>query len=181
MTANIKRTPLDDLVDKQVITEVLYRYCRGCDRAEEAALRSCFHPESQHRHGGFEGTSADFITLAMKIIKATQRTKHLLTNMLIELRGAEAMSECHYFAYHRRVDPKAGTAHDYFSGGRYLDRFERRDGEWKIVRRVGLIDFERHEPPDSNPALPESQLSARFPDDELYRSFMFNAVGRSGA
>src|SRR5215467_3176030 len=97
-------TALDELLDKQAITEVLYRYCRGCDRADEALLRSCFHPGSLHRHGGFEGTSADFATLAMKIIAGTRVCKHMLTNVLIELRGDRASSESHYFAYHRQVD-----------------------------------------------------------------------------
>lgn len=170
MTSN---PALDELLDKQAITEVLYCYCRGCDRADEAALRTCFHPDSQHRHGGFTGTSADFATLAMRIISGTRLTKHLLTNVLIELQGDVANSESHYFAYHRQVDPKTAVERDYFTGGRYLDRFERRGGVWKIVQRVGLIDFERHEPADPESRVPDSQRSQRFPDDELYRSFLF--------
>jgi SnoaL-like domain len=171
------RTPIDDLLDKQAITEVLYRYCRGCDRAEEQAIRACFHPESLHRHGGFEGTSADFTSMAMQIIRATKQTKHLLTNVLIELRGSMAYSESHYFAYHRQVDRNSGAELDYFTGGRYLDRFEERAGAWKIVQRVGLIDFERHETPDPGSRAPQSQLSQRFPEDELYRSFTFDRPG----
>ena len=51
---------LSALAAKQEITEVLLRYCRGCDRADEAALRACFHPGSIHSHGAFKGLSADF-------------------------------------------------------------------------------------------------------------------------
>jgi hypothetical protein len=173
MTSEPARSPLDELLDKQAITEVLYRYCRGCDRADEALLRSCFHPGSLHRHGGFEGTSEGFVTLAMKIITGTRLSKHLLTNVLIEVRGDRARSESHYLAYHRQVDGGTASERDYFTGGRYLDELERRAGAWKIVRRVGLIDFERHETPDPHSAIPASQLSQRFPDDELYRSFLF--------
>jgi hypothetical protein len=171
MTTQAQRSGVDDLIDKQAIAELLYRYCRGCDRADEATLRSCFHADSRHRHGGFDGTSADFATLAMKIIRGVKRTKHLLTNVLIELKGDEAVSESHYFAYHRQVEPKSGMEYDYFTGGRYLDRFQRRAGEWKIAHRVGLIDFERREPADQG-ELPAAQMSQRFPDDELYRSFL---------
>jgi hypothetical protein len=177
-TTPTQRSGLDDLLDKQAITEVLYRYCRGCDRADEAAIRQCFHPGSLHRHGGFEGTSADFTALAMKIIGAAKRTKHLLTNVLIELNGEQALSESHYFAYHRQVDPKSGLELDYFTGGRYLDELQRRAGEWKIVRRLGLIDFERHAAADPLSRAPASQMSQRFPDDELYRNFMFSAPAR---
>jgi len=165
---------IDDLLDKQAITEVLYRYCRGCDRAEEGAIRACFHPGSLHRHGGFDGTSADFTSMALEIIRATKMTKHLLTNVLIELAGTAAHAESHYFAYHRQVEHGNGAEFDYFTGGRYLDRFEKRADGWKIVRRVGLIDFERREPADAGSALRPSQLSRRFPEDELYRSFMFD-------
>jgi len=172
MKATAPRSPVDDLLDKQAITEVLYRYCRGCDRADEAAIRSCFHPGALHRHGGFEGTSADFATLAMKIIHGTRVSKHLLTNVLIELHREHAWSESHYLAYHRQVERPGGTERDYFTGGRFLDRFERQAGEWKIAQRLGLIDFERREAPDAASPLPQSQLSQRFPDDDLYRHFI---------
>src|ERR1700742_19911 len=136
MTTQTQRAAIDDLIDKQAIAEVLYLYCRGCDRADEAAIRSCFHAESQHRHGGFEGASADFATLAMKIIRGVKRAKHLLTNVLVELKGDEALCESHYFAYHRQVDARSSREFDYFTGGRFIDRFQRRAGEWKIIRRV---------------------------------------------
>ena len=60
MTDNEK---LEELVAKQAITEVLYRYARGWDRYDEETIRSCFHPDSEHAHGGFTGTSQDFVTI----------------------------------------------------------------------------------------------------------------------
>jgi hypothetical protein len=167
-------TPLEALVVKQAITEVLYRYARACDRADELLMRGCFHPGSLHRHGRFQGTSAEFVTVAMKIIRTAQMTKHGITNPLIEFAGDAALSECHYFAYHRLRNADTGTAEDNFSGGRYLDRFERRGGEWKIVERVGLLDFERFDPSaerDFATLLP-AQRSRRFPEDDLYARFL---------
>jgi hypothetical protein len=38
-----------------------------------------------------------------------------------------------------------GTETDLFIGGRYVDRLERRDGVWKIARRVGIHDWQRYE------------------------------------
>ena len=162
---------LAELLDRQAITEVLYRYARACDRADELLLRSCFHPDSQHRHGPFEGSSADFCTLAMKIILATRLEKHLVSNVMIELRGDVAFSECHYVAYHRQVNGRSGEEEDFFSGGRFLDRFERREGEWRIAQRVGLIDYERFEPVTDRGLrkLPAEARSRRRPEDELYR------------
>jgi hypothetical protein len=168
---------LRSLLDKQAITEVLYRYCRACDRADEAALRECFHPGSVHRHGGFSGTSADFITFAMKIISASKMTKHLLTNVLIELDVDVATSESHYFAYHRLAGKPPDAEVDNFSGGRYLDRFERRQGVWKMVERLGLLDFERFDPATDRNFYekPRAQLSRAYPEDPLFTHFALGA------
>lgn len=169
MSTNLE-SALRTLLDKQAITEVLHRYARACDRADEQLLRSCFHPDSVHRHGRFNGTSADFCTLAMKIILGTKLEKHLVTNALIELEGDTAISESSYVAYHRQVNRETGEEEDFFSGGRFIDRFERRQGEWRIASRIGLIDYERFEPVTERgiAKLPASARSQRYPDDELY-------------
>jgi len=41
---------LEELVARNAITEVLYRYCRGVDRRDWELLRSCYHPEAQDDH-----------------------------------------------------------------------------------------------------------------------------------
>lgn len=159
------------LLDRQAITDVLNRYARACDRADEPMLRSCFHPDSRHRHGGFDGTSSDFCALAMRIILGTRLEKHLVTNVMIELDGDAATTECHYLAYHRQPDPPSGGDVDYFNGGRFIDRFERRGGEWRIAERLGLIDYEAFHPvTERNVAkLSPAQRSQRVPEDPLYR------------
>jgi hypothetical protein len=161
---------LQGLLDKQAIAEVLDRYARGCDRADEALLRSCFHANATHHHGQFEGTSAEFCTLAMNIILATRLEKHQVSNVLIELDGDRAVVESHYVAYHRQVNRRTSAEEDMFSGGRFIDRFERRNGAWRIAARVGLIDYERFEAVTERGFrnLVPAQKSRRQPDDELY-------------
>ena len=158
------------LVAKQEITEVLFRYCRGCDRADEAALRACFHPGSIHSHGGFKGLSADFVERAMQIVRPLKSCTHMLTNVMIELSGDRAVSECHFLAHQRRGKTDGSGEEDMFLKGRYLDRFEKRGGAWKIVSRTGLHDFERVvEPADRTlAAAPAEQLGRKWPDDPLY-------------
>jgi hypothetical protein len=73
-----------------------------------------------------------------------------------------------------RGDPLAGdnaydTEMDYFVGGRYLDRFECRDGEWKIVQRTGMTDWMRLETPSSqgfNDIAPQT-IGKRAPHDAV--------------
>jgi hypothetical protein len=157
------------MADKQQITEVLYRYARGCDRCDEAALRSCFHPDSTHRHGAFAGPSHDFCELALQIVRPLAACKHMISNVMIEIRGNRAVSESHFLSYHRVVDAESGEVHDRFHGGRYLDRLEKRHGEWKILHRTGLYDFERIALPTETPSRPAPELCSRQqPADPLY-------------
>ena len=138
---------LQRLSDKQEIVEVLYRYARGWDRRDETVLRSCFHPDSQHAHGRFEGLSQDFITYGLESTRRVRSMTHLITNPLIELRGRKAVAECSFLAHHRRDAAEGSGEEDMFIKGRYLDVFEKRDDIWRIASRTGLSDFERIVPP----------------------------------
>ncbi len=80
------------------------------------------------------------------------------------------MSECYFLAHHRRTKKSAEGEEDWFLKGRYLDRFEKRDGVWKIAHRRGLHDFARtFDPADTSlDAAPAEQLSVHSTSDPLY-------------
>jgi hypothetical protein len=77
--------------------------------------------------------------------------------IMIEVDGDNAYAETYFSAYHRmraKGDPLAAsnaydTEMDFLVGGRYIDRFQRREGVWKISHRTGLTDWTRVEPPSS--------------------------------
>lgn len=152
------------------ITETLHRYARGWDRRDEAALRACFHPDSTHEHGTFNGLSQDFVTGGLKSVAAVRQMTHMISNIMIEIDGDQAISECYFLAHHRRPASEGDGLIDWFLKGRYLDRHEKRDGEWRISHRRGLSDFARtFDPADSSlDAAPAEQLSHWKPDDPLY-------------
>ena len=161
---------LEELADKQAITEVLYRYARGWDRRDEATLRACFHEDAEHTHGSFKGLSQDFITYGLKSTRAVKSMTHMITNPIINLKGEQALCECSFLAHHRRDRADGTGEEDFFIKGRYLDIFEKREQLWCIKKRVGLHDFERIVPPaDKNLAqAPREQLSHLKPNDPLY-------------
>lgn len=144
---------LRGLLDKQAIAEVIYRYARAIDRCDIELLRDCFHPDSTHDHGEFEGSSLAFCDWAMELLTHLTATQHHIGNILIELHGERAFSEAYWIAYHRIPAQAAasglvvsgGHETDLIIGGRYIDRFERRAGAWKIARRVGIHDFQRYQ------------------------------------
>ncbi|MEM1112190.1 MAG: nuclear transport factor 2 family protein [Pseudomonadota bacterium] len=181
---------LQELLDKQAIAEVVTTYARAIDRLDEALLRSVFHPGSRHSHG-FVGPSSDpslpstpeqpgdFVAFAFGALRTHTRTHHQLGNIMVELDGIAAYVETYFTAYHRmraQGDPLAApaaaeTEMDFWVGGRYLDRFEKRDGHWKITHRTGLTDWMRTEPPRSQgyEDLPPELLGCRSEDDLVYR------------
>lgn len=178
------------LLDKQAILEVVIRYARGVDRLDEALLRSVFHPGSRHNHF-FEGPSSDpalpstaekpgdFVAFALQVLASYSRTHHQLGNTLVEFTGDDsARVETYFTAFHRMrargdklaADNAYDTEMDYFVGGRYIDRFERRDGQWKIVERIGMTDWTRLEPPTSQgfDTIDQNTVGKRAPDDFIY-------------
>jgi len=161
---------LDEIEARQHITDVLYRYARGWDLLDEEMIRSCFFADAKHQHSSFKGLSHDFITYALPMVAKVHSTSHAISNVTIEIRGDAAVSDCYFLAHHRRQNAEGSDEEDYFLGGRYLDRFEKRDGVWKIARRRGLNSLERVVPRADRTfasAVPES-FTGRKPDDPLY-------------
>jgi hypothetical protein len=133
------------LLDKQEIHEVLMRYCRAIDRCDEELLRTVYHPDASDDHGIFKGKASEFIPLVMTVLREQfSCTSHTICNELIEVHGDDAHSESYVIAYHRLM--KDGVEHEFVFGGRYVDRFERRQGEWKIASRITVLDWQRFEP-----------------------------------
>ena len=138
---------LSELKARAAIGDVLVRYCHALDRGDEAMLRSCFHDGSLHDHGEFVGSSTDFCTFAIDVLKNCVATHHHLGNIWISVAGVSAEVQSYYVAYHRVPEqgempfPRALPNEDLFIAGRYIDRFECRNGEWRIVQRRGTIDW----------------------------------------
>src|SRR4051812_9213321 len=125
------------LLDKQAITETLLRYCRGIDRLHVELIRSAYHPDSTDDHGLFKGNGHDFASWAMTVLPNLEISQHKISNIQIELSGDFARVETYFLAVHV---PKGGNVEE-FVYGRYVDRFELRDGGWKIADRKVVLDF----------------------------------------
>ncbi len=159
---------LQVLLDKQEIHETLMRYCRGIDRCDEALLRSVYHPDATDNHGQFNGQAAEFIPWALKSLQRDERTTHFVGNELIEVQGDVAWCESYLIAVHRRRD-KNGAIIDLTFGGRYVDRFERRHGSWKIAHRQVVFDWSRIDPVEKSFSLEQYITGQRSRDDARYK------------
>lgn len=130
------------LLARQEIADVIYRYARGIDRMDFDLVRSCYHADAYDDHGSMKGTVEEFIAAAASFLTRWTVTQHFMGNMLIEVDGERARAETYAVAYHRREDAE-GNGKDDVMGIRYVDRFERRDGAWKIAHRVVATEWRR--------------------------------------
>jgi len=141
--ADVTNQEIRELLDKQAIHETLMRYCRGIDRCDGDLIRSAHHPGAYDDHGEFRGTVEEFVPWVLEALQRDRAmvTAHSICNEFVEVRGDVAFAEAYFVAYHRSGQP--GQMVDFTLGGRYVDRYERRDGQWKIARRIVLHDWNR--------------------------------------
>lgn len=126
------------LSDRAEIHDCMQRYARGIDRRDRALLRSAYHDGAVDDHVGFVGEVDDFIDWAFAYHGSQTRYQHYLTNHTADIDGDVAHAETYYLFIGTDREP---PNHLTISGGRYIDRLERRDGRWAIVDRVCLVEF----------------------------------------
>ena len=132
------------LLAKQEIYELSCTYMRGLDRLDTSLLASVFHDDATVDYGFFRGSASDFIDFAYRALKDHHANHHMIGQVAIELDGDTALGEVYFQAFHRIVDD--GQEKDLFIAGRYVDRYTRRDGVWKLAFRSEVNDWTRTDP-----------------------------------
>lgn len=130
---------LQAFLDRENIRECLTRLARGEDRRNAELITASYWPDSITDYGVFQGDFAAYLAWVVPGADAITNTQHVLAQSFIELNGDKAKVETQVISYHR-VDMGAGER-DTVIGGRYLDVFEKREGEWRIAQRTMLYDW----------------------------------------
>jgi len=168
-------TRMLELLDKQAIHECLARFSRGMDRFDREVFLSAFHPDATVAAGPFVGSAAQCYDWAMPMHEAGQvATQHNLLNVTIDLDGDTAHTETYYQFVGRNRDETLWMA-----GGRYVDRLERRGGEWRISLRTNVVEWSGMLPqvplPFTDvPGIDRNGVAARSPQDISYRRPLTN-------
>jgi hypothetical protein len=154
------------------IYKTLARYCRGADRGDVELMKSAYHPDAEEQHGPFSGSGHAFCDFAGQFTLGQldwsgglKASSHFLSNITVESLGPDAAKVESYFFLSMRHE-KSGTPINAIMLGRYLDRFENRDGAWLIAGRSVVLDqyFE---------------LSGDIVDKDLPGSFLQGQIGKS--
>ncbi|MBW1883671.1 MAG: nuclear transport factor 2 family protein [Deltaproteobacteria bacterium] len=172
MSDSISQTALQELLDKQAIRDVLSRYCRGLDRMDkQLARRVWWEGGTAFYDGIFEGTGHEFIDWVWEAHAPMERHSHQITNVLTDVAGDRATSESYVTVVLWTLPDAAGAQTEIIGRGRYLDRWEKRDGVWAIEHRIHLLDMQTVLP------LTRGDISAGSTRDPKDLSFEFIARG----
>ena len=135
---------LKEFEDRQAIHDALMRYCRGVDRADGNLIASAFHPDAIADHGMIVFTGENIGPALTKIENAVAGNMHFVGNELIEIEGDVAFAEFYFISF-SEIE-RQGETLMIWRGARYVDRWEKRDGVWKISYRIVPGGWNRVDP-----------------------------------
>jgi SnoaL-like protein len=127
-----------ELLELAALQRLAWTYCHAVDRRDYVLLRSLYHDDAIDDHGAmFCGTPDEYVAWLPTMMARWQATSHAIANSLFLIEGDHAEGELLTTAYHRSLE---GTQ-ELIAHGRYLDRYEKRAGVWKFLRRSLVLDW----------------------------------------
>ena len=127
---------------REAIRELVLHYCRAIDRRDFDLLAQLYAEDSVDDHGAlFSGTGAEYVAWVPSILERMIVTSHQVFNHLIAVDGEYAEGEVYIQAYHLTRDGQ-GELVKIIGGGRYLDKYTCRNGQWLFLHRKIVADYE---------------------------------------
>jgi hypothetical protein len=133
---------LQDVADRQAITDQIYRYCRAMDRIDHELGYSIWHADGTADYGKdvFQGTGRAFVDHVCRQHGGLLQHSHQVTNIIIELDGERAGSEAYVTATLRMK--REGELLQMTVISRYVDQWSKREGRWAIDHRVTVMEMD---------------------------------------
>lgn len=138
------------LEDRADIQDIIAAYAHALDRRRWGMMEKLFHKDAQFQFGTVAGDWRGFVEQARAIIDPCLSTQHQLGQIQYGFAdGNTCHTETYMTAMHTipvgypipDVFPDKGKIYSAVIAGRYVDRFEKRGGEWRIAQRTGLYDW----------------------------------------
>jgi 3-phenylpropionate/cinnamic acid dioxygenase small subunit len=131
---------------RAAIEHIVYGYAERVDLGDFAGVAELFAHATYKGGGpddpGVEGTAPVleiFETMVRRYDDGTPRTKHVTTNLIVDLDDAgERATSRSYYTVFQQLD---GFPLQPIIAGRYHDAFEHVDGTWRLTERVIFCDL----------------------------------------
>jgi ketosteroid isomerase-like protein len=139
---------LQEMRDEFQLQKLVHRYCRAVDRGDIQTLRSLYHHDAEDDHGAFSTGSVDDFLQGLAAARPYLRSmQHHITTVNFAVDGAKAEGEIYSIATHTFMAGDRDV--DVIVGGRYLDKYEKRDATWKFIERQIVTDWANVNDPSS--------------------------------
>ncbi len=167
---------LEELEARTAIEDCLKRFARAVDRQDWSLARTLYHEGAFDDHGFFKGPPDALLAHIATLHAHQDHSMHFNTNVLIEFLAKDrAFVETYVLVLqrYRAGAPNAPAGSEglrNLASARYLDRFEKRDGEWRVAHRTVVFGDLAAEPVKEAPGFPpEYTVQKHGMDDPLYR------------
>ncbi len=158
MTAHLDPYTPQRIADRFMIQDLMYRWCRAVDRLDKQGMLDIFWPGAIDSHGPYIGPAEGLVDWILERHKPIAVSSHFIGNLLIEFADENTALVESYVRTIQQYPPEAkqqlaqltggaagrpDAAVDMFTSSRYIDRVERRDGQWRIARRDLAQDWKQ--------------------------------------
>lgn len=155
---------LAELEARTAIEDQLKRFARAVDRQDWKLARELYHDDAFDDHGFFKGPPDPFLAHIARMHEVQDHSMHFNTNVLIEFQSTERAFVETYVLVLQRFKDKRVTA-----SARYLDRFEKRGGAWRVAHRTLVFGDMVSEPLDKAVSFPAGWVEQKHSmQDPLY-------------
>ena len=167
--------PSDDsdlavLEAERAIRQQIERHSRALDRLDRSLLASLWTEDGvlRDREEGREGTARMLLGPWLDALSLSAMRLHRMAHSRIEGVRDEAVSETYFSSLVRGSAEANGQVIDRHRRGRYLDRWMRRDGVWRLREREIVMEFAWTQSVEAPPSARDSQRGGSDPADALF-------------
>jgi hypothetical protein len=142
------------------------------DLGEWDQLAEVFHPDATIEISRFKGATGAFVDASRRMGSSDLVTKHLIASPSITFRGDRALVQTNAVLIAENTVLDLGcTAHI-----RFWDQVEKRDSEWKIVRRQACYDMSALSLVTRLPVIDENAIR-RYPREYAALAYLLEKSG----
>ena len=151
-----KISEIGALQDREAIREAVYAIASGVDRFDPGLLAENVWDDAKLDMGGEKIIGGrDFVNALKPPSTPPKGRMHVVTNVRINLDGDIARTESMIISCQQLDGEQGWTTR--IRAGRYLDKFEKRSGSWKLAERTMIDEWAREDPVNQTPATGKHQ------------------------
>ncbi|MBI1200965.1 MAG: hypothetical protein GC182_00505 [Rhodopseudomonas sp.] len=137
-----------ELADRLACMDLIQAWALYRDQGRWTELLDTFYPEGRIAVTWFAGPFSEFVARSQKAaqvaLTAGSSSKHQIGWPILSFAGDRAVAETNVSILGRQT--LNGVQVDNISYGRFLDRLEKRGGQWRILERVAIYEKDRLDP-----------------------------------